>query len=213
MVKKYSKQLNSLSNTKTKRGGAFGMPNMGLMSKAKDADLKEVIKAIELLKTNLIKLPNLPTLREIHDLAILKNFNKAFIKYLRIKLRQGQDGFRDYKILFDKNSGNIVENNDKINHILYSKFINGLDLNSNKLPTNQQKQSFRKYLNNKNKNAACPFGVATLGKLVPVLIAIANFSKCALSIIPLLKALSTSPIYTVATKTLSLIADKNPFAT
>ena len=66
---------------------------------------------------------------------------------------------------------------------------------------------------NKNKNAACPLGVATLGKFVPVFIAIARLLNCVSVITPLSKALLTSLMYIVATKTLSLIADRKPFAT
>jgi len=36
----------------------------------------------------------------------------------------------------------------------------------------------------KNKKAAWPLGVATLGRLVPVLIATASVSKCSLEIVP-----------------------------
>ena len=64
----------------------------------------------------------------------------------------------------------------------------------------------------KNKNAAWPFGVATEGKLVPVLIAMVNKSKCARVIVPASSAAATSLIYTVATKTLSLIAERAPLA-
>lgn len=40
----------------------------------------------------------------------------------------------------------------------------------------------------RNRNAACPFGVATLGMLVPVLIATANRSNCARLMAPLCEA-------------------------
>ena len=36
----------------------------------------------------------------------------------------------------------------------------------------------------RKRNAACPFGVATLGKLVPVLIETTNLSKCSREIKP-----------------------------
>ena len=48
--------------------------------------------------------------------------------------------------------------------------------------------------------------------LVPVFIAIARLLNCSNVITPLSKALLTSLIYIVATNTLSLIADKKPFA-
>ena len=47
---------------------------------------------------------------------------------------------------------------------------------------------------NKNKNAACPFGVAILGIFVPVLIDTANRSNCSLEITPLSSAALTSLI-------------------
>ena len=44
----------------------------------------------------------------------------------------------------------------------------------------------------KNRNAAWPLGVATLGRLVPVLMAMARLSKCAREIAPLSNASVTS---------------------
>ena len=65
----------------------------------------------------------------------------------------------------------------------------------------QQQQNYTDSMNlkreqevNKNRNAACPFGVATLGRFVPLFIAIANKSNCSLSIAPLSNAAFTSLI-------------------
>ncbi|MNL77088.1 hypothetical protein D3C87_2031840 [compost metagenome] len=44
----------------------------------------------------------------------------------------------------------------------------------------------------KNRNAAWPLGVATLGRLVPVLMAMANVSKCSRVISPAMNARFTS---------------------
>ena len=55
--------------------------------------------------------------------------------------------------------------------------------------------------------------MAILGILVPVFIATARRSNCSLVITPLSRAALTSFMYIVATKTLSLIAERKPFAT
>ena len=62
----------------------------------------------------------------------------------------------------------------------------------------------------RKRNAAWPFGVATEGRFVPVLMATASRSNCPVLTIPCSIAALASLIYTVPTKTLSEIEDNRP---
>ena len=124
MVKKYSKQSNSLSNTK--RGGV-DLPH-GLDDKlipAEDAAVKILI--------NLTEIKPDATLDTIKKLEILKDFNTKFIGYLREKANETVDAAA-FKLLFGKTNNDKIEDTDKINDLLYSRLIN----NNDDLPTNNQ---------------------------------------------------------------------------
>jgi hypothetical protein len=146
MVKNYSKQLNSLSNTK-RGGGGFGVPTpppMGVTYPDKER-VKPVGITVDKINTKLKTIKKEATLVDIQNLAILKDFNTAFIGYLRQKAKEGGDNANAFKNLFGENG--------KINDILYSRLINGKSLNNKNFPTKNQINTLKK--NNSIKSKVC----------------------------------------------------------
>ena len=87
MVKKYTKQLNSLSNTK--RGGQNNKK-----------DLNSVIKTVDNLKLKLEDLQKPsgnPTLQNIIDKKVLQEFNTMFITYLNKIAQQSGNQSNKFK--------------------------------------------------------------------------------------------------------------------
>ena len=144
MVKKYTKQLNSLSNTK--RGGQNNKK-----------DLNSVIKTVDNLKSKLEDLQNLsphPTLQNIIDKKVLQEFNTMFITYLNKIAQITGNQPNEFKPLFGKKNDEEVKNGDNINDILYSRLINGIALTNNtNFPTTQQANYIKK--NNNFKKKVC----------------------------------------------------------
>jgi hypothetical protein len=143
MVKNYSKQSNSLSNTK-KGGGIFETKGITYQDYNR---VKPVGKTVDEMNQKLKTIKPEATLDDIQNLAILKDFNTAFIGYLRKKAND-VNGDLKFKQLFDVEQGNVTSEN-KINDLKYSRLIN----NNPKLPTNNQIKTLK---NNKNiKNKVC----------------------------------------------------------
>ena len=138
-----SKKSNSLS--KTQSGLFAGIKPMGIMFV--DDKLKPVGITVNNINLKLKKIQKNANLGDIQKLAILKDFNTAFIGYLRKKAQEdGNNGFNEL-FYTDKNG------ESKINDLKYSRLINGIDLNSNKFPRNNQIKTLKK--NKKIKEEVC----------------------------------------------------------
>ena len=107
--------------------------------------------AAQSIKNKVTNINENATLETIQNLAILKEFNTAFIGYLREKANESKNN--DFINLFDGNPGG------KINDLKYSRLINGKKINNTNFPTNNQIKTLRnnqtiktKVCENKNQN-------------------------------------------------------------